>query len=98
MKVRKVGRHMKIPTEVPEELCARAASQLSNALKLALELKNAAAEMDKVEEVYQAYIVSRAKEMLNLTIKFVSRSSGKGDYADAAGIGYKQTSYYRNGR
>lgn len=87
-----------IPDDICEVLSLDLLSEAPDLPNLLKELRKAVFALQRKEEELEGFAQNRAKSSVGVQLKFVSRTSGKGDYLDRLGVGRKQVSVYRNGR
>jgi hypothetical protein len=88
----------KIPVEFSEVLASDLISEAPELPRLLQQLRSGIVALQRREEEIEAFAVSRAKSSVGLTLKFASRTSGKGDYLDKLGVGRKEVFVYQNGK
>jgi hypothetical protein len=87
-----------IPVEFSEVLASDLISEAPELPRLLQQLRSGIVALQRREEEIEAFAVSRAKSSVGLTLKFASRTSGKGDYLDKLGVGRKEVFVYQNGK
>jgi hypothetical protein len=87
-----------IPMDICEVLAGDLISEAPELPKALQQLRSGIIALQRREEEIEAFAISRAKSSVGLTLKFASRTSGKGDYLDKLGVGRKEVFVYQNGK